>query len=72
MLLTFENAAAFAQNIVKSGICGRGKRTNDPAAPAVFDNRKGGVYGNGSGTWRYSRLCVFAQRSTPRCAPVCP
>jgi hypothetical protein len=38
MVLTFiKDAAAFAQNIVKNGICGRGKRTNDPVTPAVFD-----------------------------------
>lgn len=38
MVLTFiKDAAAFAQNIVKNGICGRGKRTNNPVTPAVFD-----------------------------------
>ena len=38
MILTFiKDAAAFAQHIVKSFICGRGKRTSNPVTPAVFD-----------------------------------
>ena len=71
MALTFiKDAAAFAQDIVKSCICGRGKRTNDPVTPAAFD--KGGVYGNGCCNWCYGRLCTFARCSTPCCVPVCP
>ena len=71
MVLTFiKDAAAFAQDIVKNCICGRGKRTSNPVTPAVFD--KGGVYGNGCCNQCYGWLCVFTRCSAPCCAPVWP